>query len=88
MAAISMQKASFATSRVARTPASRRGLSTRVQASRPLWAPEVEAPEYLNGTLAGDRGFDPLGFGANPQALLWCVTGALSHYNQRRSPAT
>ena len=31
----------------------------------------VEAPEYLDGGLAGDYGWDPLGLGANPDRLNW-----------------
>lgn len=31
----------------------------------------VEAPEYLDGSLAGDYGWDPLGLGANPDRLNW-----------------
>jgi hypothetical protein len=31
----------------------------------------VEAPAYLNGSLAGDYGWDPLGFGANETARRW-----------------
>ena len=26
-----------------------------------LWIPNTERPEWLDGTLPGDRGFDPLG---------------------------
>jgi len=29
--------------------------------ARPLWYPTAEAPEWLDGSLPGDRGFDPLG---------------------------
>jgi hypothetical protein len=42
-------------------------------ASRPLWLPNVTPPAYLNGSLAGDFGFDPLGLGADPQRLKWCA---------------
>jgi len=31
----------------------------------------VAPPAYLNGTLPGDRGFDPMGLGADPKALAW-----------------
>lgn len=27
------------------------------------------APAYLDGSLAGDRGFDPMGLGANPKMM-------------------
>jgi len=29
--------------------------------ARDLWAPSVKAPEYLDGSMVGDRGFDPFG---------------------------
>jgi hypothetical protein len=46
--------------------------SVRVAASaRPLWLPNVTPPAYLNGNLAGDFGFDPLGLGADPERLKW-----------------
>jgi len=31
----------------------------------------VVSPSYLDGTLAGDYGFDPMGLGANPKMLTW-----------------
>ena len=30
---------------------------------RPLWYPGVTPPDYLDGSLIGDNGFDPLGLG-------------------------
>lgn len=30
---------------------------------RPLWFPGSSAPEWLDGSLPGDFGFDPLGLG-------------------------
>jgi len=48
-------------------------------ASRPLWLPGVEPPKHLDGSLAGDFGFDPLNLGADPQALKWYVQAELVH---------
>ncbi|GAB4821458.1 hypothetical protein N2152v2_008504 [Parachlorella kessleri] len=45
--------------------------SVVVRAERPLWAPGVAPPEYLDGTLAGDRGFDPLGLCAEAKMRTW-----------------
>lgn len=33
------------------------------------WAPGTPSPSYLDGSLAGDYGFDPLGLGAEPANL-------------------
>jgi len=51
----------------------------RAQADRKLWAPGVVAPAYLDGKLAGDAGFDPLGFGSDPKNLKWFVGSELVH---------
>ncbi|GBF98157.1 light-harvesting protein of photosystem I [Raphidocelis subcapitata] len=60
---------------VARPAAARasRARSVRVAAAanRPVWLPNVTPPKYLDGTLAGDNGFDPLNLGADPQRLKW-----------------
>lgn len=45
------------------------------------WYPGAEPPEYLDGTLPGDRGFDPAGLFANPTTRAWLVEGEL--YNGR-----
>lgn len=39
--------------------------------SRPMWLVGADAPPYLNGSLAGDYGFDPLSLGADPDRLKW-----------------
>ena len=28
--------------------------------AKPMWLPNTKSPAHLTGTLAGDRGFDPL----------------------------
>ena len=33
--------------------------------------PFLKRPEFLDGSLPGDRGFDPFNFASNPQALTW-----------------
>jgi len=48
-------------------------------ASRPLWLPGSTPPSHLNGTLAGDFGFDPLNLGTDPKALLWYQQAELVH---------
>ena len=52
------------------TRASRSSVVVRAEA-KDLWFPGAARPSYLNGTLAGDRGFDPMGLGADPVALKW-----------------
>ena len=44
--------------------------SVRVRAEA-KWLPGSQAPAHLNGTLAGDQGFDPLGLGVDADRLKW-----------------
>jgi hypothetical protein len=37
------------------------------------------APEYLDGSLPGDYGFDPLGLGADKEWLAWFQQAELMH---------
>ncbi|GAA0166454.1 hypothetical protein LIER_21604 [Lithospermum erythrorhizon] len=46
---------------------------------RPTWLPGLDPPSYLDGTLAGDFGFDPLGLGEDPESLKWYVQAELVH---------
>ncbi|KAG2400563.1 Photosystem I chlorophyll a/b-binding protein [Vigna angularis] len=46
---------------------------------RPTWLPGLDPPPYLDGTLAGDFGFDPLGLGEDPENLRWYVQAELVH---------
>lgn len=69
-----------------------RNVRLNVMAREAAWCPGSTAPEYLDGSLPGDFGFDPLGLGANPAMLAkfreaeliharWCmlaVAGMLS----------
>ncbi|KAL4196886.1 hypothetical protein AMTRI_Chr04g185340 [Amborella trichopoda] len=48
-------------------------------AQRPTWLPGLDPPPYLDGTLAGDFGFDPLGLGEDPKSLKWYVQAELVH---------
>ncbi|XP_022772188.1 photosystem I chlorophyll a/b-binding protein 5, chloroplastic [Durio zibethinus] len=62
------------------TPAPRRYGQIAVQAQRrPTWLPGLDPPPYLDGTLAGDYGFDPLGLGEDPESLKWYVQAELVH---------
>ena len=69
MAHIMQQKASLM-AKASRPRAFSRS-SVKAQASGDLWFPGAARPAYLTSTLAGDRGFDPLGLGADPVALKW-----------------
>lgn len=48
-------------------------------ADRPLWYPGGDSPSYLDGSLPGDYGFDPLGLGSDPELLKWMVQGELQN---------
>ena len=64
----------------ARTGHSLRQCRTAVRAQqRPTWLPGLDPPPYLDGTLAGDFGFDPLGLGEDPESLRWYVQAELVH---------
>eukprot|EP01025_Chloroclados_australasicus_P040299 TRINITY_DN419_c0_g1_i1.p2 TRINITY_DN419_c0_g1~~TRINITY_DN419_c0_g1_i1.p2 ORF type:complete len:219 (+),score=26.41 TRINITY_DN419_c0_g1_i1:157-813(+) len=40
---------------------------------RQMWLTGATAPSHLDGSLAGDFGFDPLGLGTEPDRLKWYV---------------
>jgi len=44
---------------------------------RPLWFPGSTAPEWLDGSLPADFGFDPLGLSSDPFLLKWFVQAEL-----------
>ncbi|KAK2997360.1 hypothetical protein RJ639_025778 [Escallonia herrerae] len=46
---------------------------------RPLWFPGSSPPEWLDGSLPGDFGFDPLGLGSDPELLQWFAQAELMH---------
>ena len=46
-----------------------RSASVIVKAEREMWYPGATAPDYLDGSMAGDYGFDPLRLGANKESL-------------------
>lgn len=46
---------------------------------RPVWYPGNDPPAWLDGSLPGDFGFDPLGLGSDPNALKWFVQAELIH---------
>ena len=58
---------------------SRASTVTVSAAARPLWRPGSEAPAWLDGSLPGDFGFDPLALGEQPAALKWYVQGELQN---------
>ncbi|KAK9077133.1 hypothetical protein SSX86_005469 [Deinandra increscens subsp. villosa] len=65
------------------TTAPRRAVITSAVAAKKSWIPAVKGggnlidPEWLDGSLPGDFGFDPLGLGKDPAFLKW--RGAAFH---------
>eukprot|EP00238_Polyblepharides_amylifera_P000663 CAMPEP_0196572044 /NCGR_PEP_ID=MMETSP1081-20130531/2159_1 /TAXON_ID=36882 /ORGANISM="Pyramimonas amylifera, Strain CCMP720" /LENGTH=279 /DNA_ID=CAMNT_0041889225 /DNA_START=70 /DNA_END=909 /DNA_ORIENTATION=+ len=53
--------------------------SLNVVAREAMWAPGSEAPAHLDGSMAGDFGFDPLGLGVEPDRLQWFRAAELVH---------
>ncbi|KAK3123499.1 hypothetical protein QOZ80_8AG0631880 [Eleusine coracana subsp. coracana] len=41
------------------------------------WLPGLPSPTYLDGSLPGDNGFDPLGLAEDPENLRWFVQAEL-----------
>jgi len=56
-----------------------RSVRVHAAADRPLWFPGNPVPSYLDGTLAGDTGFDPLGLSSSPEMLKWNTHAELIH---------
>jgi light-harvesting complex II chlorophyll a/b binding protein 4 len=52
---------------------------------RPLWYPSAEAPDYLDGSLPGDRGFDPWGLAKPTEYLQFDLDGL--DQNAPKNPA-
>lgn len=48
-------------------------------AARPSWLPGTDIPAHLDGSLAGDFGFDPLNLAKDPEARRWYVQAELVH---------
>ncbi|CAL9085102.1 unnamed protein product [Musa hybrid cultivar] len=87
-AAVAATKASFLGGRklrqgkrAARAQTARRELSVSAAAApeRPLWFPGSTPPPWLDGSLPGDFGFDPLGLGSDPESLRWNQQAEIVH---------
>jgi light-harvesting complex I chlorophyll a/b binding protein 4 len=53
--------------------------SLKVEAAKGEWLPGLASPAYLDGSLPGDNGFDPLGLGEDPANLKWYVQAELQN---------
>lgn len=90
MATVAMQAASLTSSvaktsflgkrvaHVAQVAVAPRTQVLKVQA-KGEWLPGLASPAYLDGSLAGDNGFDPLGLGEDPENLKWYVQAELQN---------
>jgi hypothetical protein len=56
-----------------------RRITVQAAADRPLWNPGSVPPAWLDGSLPGDYGFDPLGLGSDPEVLKYFVQAELVH---------
>nr|6IGZ_4 Chain 4, Lhca-b [Bryopsis corticulans]6IGZ_8 Chain 8, Lhca-b [Bryopsis corticulans] len=59
--------------------AARPSLAVVRAADRPIWLPGADVPEWLDGTIPGDFGYDPLKLGKDPETLKWYVQAELVH---------
>lgn len=51
--------------------------SFKIEAKKGEWLPGLASPGYLDGSLPGDNGFDPLGLAEDPENLRWYVQAEL-----------
>eukprot|EP00244_Chara_vulgaris_P014665 TRINITY_DN92_c0_g1_i6.p1 TRINITY_DN92_c0_g1~~TRINITY_DN92_c0_g1_i6.p1 ORF type:complete len:304 (-),score=63.47 TRINITY_DN92_c0_g1_i6:130-1041(-) len=69
----------FGVANGARIVAKKGGFMARPKAApvadRPLWFPGAKAPQWLDGSMIGDYGFDPLGLGKPAEYLQFDVDG-------------
>ncbi|KMT10798.1 hypothetical protein BVRB_5g114540 [Beta vulgaris subsp. vulgaris] len=60
-----------------RLPSTSSTNSLKVEAKKGEWLPGLASPAYLNGSLPGDNGFDPLALAEDPENLKWFVQAEL-----------
>ena len=57
----------------------RSAMVARAGKTLPSWYPGAPKPKYLDGSLPGDYGFDPLQLGTEPDQLKWFAQAELLH---------
>lgn len=62
-----------------RVATSARNVSVKVVAEKKMFYPGAVSPSYLDDSLAGDYGWDPLGLGSDPVALGWYRQAEIVH---------